>query len=304
MSVDKNFEQAPPHKYRSSKKVVELLSQEHDLILVHPGDFHPQEAAVSRSFRYLEPGKLEIIPRKHLPEGDLFIVYGDETSKNPGLDFGRQFYSSLRNLRRQERFPYFLNDPDAEEATLKDYLAELYEQGDFSVAATFHYLNKENSQRLLEKHGQLVFKPIFGCGSAGVHKISSLDELDELDRLGSEEEVRKNYAIQELLNGSEIRVIILGGEFLCSREDINYHPWSDRKTLMTKVGNPTAFQIDTSQRIAQRLKADLVGVDFIGDKVYEINGTGTGLIAYDENCRLLFDRTPEFVDYVNRILKK
>lgn len=299
ISVEQNFEQTPPHKYRSSKKIVHLLNEQYELILVNPGDFDPVEATVHQFFKYLGPGKLEAVSEKHVPEGDLFIIYGDETSKNPGLIFGRNFYSCLRNLRSQRRFPRFLNDPDTEESTLKDYLVKLRSEGEFSIADTFDQVDVEKAQELLDRYGQLVFKPIYGCGSAGVKKISSLDELGEL---GEDSKIKSDYVAQELLGGSEMNVVILDGDFLCSREDTNYHPWSDKKTMKTRVGSPTSFQLDIAKRIARRLKADLLRVDFIGNKVYEINGTGSGLIAVNEEGQQLFDKTSDFVRYVNHLL--
>ena len=292
MSVEKDFEKTPSDKYRTSKKIISVLNRLSDLVLVTPTEYN-EDLSVSSAYKILD-GELVTTQGRHVPHGDLFITYGDETSKNLGLGFARMQYDYLSRLEESGSFTQFFNKSEVEERTMKENLINLRAQFGDVFAQTYKVEDERQIQELFNKHGSLIAKPIFGCASAGVKKINNMSDFyqNELN------EKINDYVFQEPLNGLETRVIVLGGEYLGSRQDLHYEPWSEKKPS-TKIGSPSVQMIDFTKDLAENMGADILGVDFMDDKVYEINGTGTGLIAYNDN-ELLFDYTPQFVDYVEK----
>lgn len=293
MSIEKGFLDSPPNAYRSSKRIVPKLNDLVNLHLVHPSDYLFGTSEILKSYKY-HAGRLVEYQSRHQPEGDIFIIYGDETSKNHGVDFGREQYAFLRNLRARGLFNRFINDPNTEELMMKDALVNLCKEPALSVASTFCIPIQSEMKQLIEQYGYLILKPKFGCRSTGVKKITSLHDVQNID-FG---QLRNNYVLQEPLDGPEVRVVILEGEFLFARHDENLHPWDNPKDAFTKVGEPNNFQITTAKNIATRVKADIIGIDFIGCKVYELNGTGTGLVICNQLGQELVDYTSHFVDWI------
>jgi len=297
MSVEEGFEKTPESKYRTSKKIISLLNEKYDLFLVNPADYSMSNLEINRAFKF-DGSNLTQVLNKHQPEGDMFIIYGDETSKNKGIEFGRAEYKFLKQLEKSGNFGYFFNRPSTEEATLKDNLVALHRTYPDLVAKTFFYENEDQMKSEFKKNEFLVIKPIFGCASAGVKKITSIGDLENI---ATKEILQKNYVFQEPLQGPEVRVILLDKTYLGSRQDINYQPWAVSPALTT-MGNPSSQQIVESKELASHLGADILGVDFMGSKVYEINGTGTGLIAVNQKGNLLFDYTSNFLKFIEQKL--
>ncbi len=297
MSVEKDFHLAPPKLYRTSRKIIEKLNDISDLTLVHPGDYDISSGRILAGHKSLGPTKIKQVLGPHVPEGDMFIIYGDETSKNVGLDFARNQYKFLRNLKQNGNFSAFYNEPETEERTLKDALVELSKDDSLCIAKSYFFQNDEQVNQMLSTYGSVFLKPIFGCRMAGVQKISSLDDLKNLNI--PESELQGNYILQEPLvdpENTEKRIIILDGNHLVSRTHFDRNkPWETSYNQKTAVYNPTEKEIEVSKNIASRIGGYLVGVDFIGSKVNEVNGTGTAVKTHLPDETLLYDKTDEVV---------
>ena len=128
-------------------------------------------------------------------------------------------------------------------------------------------------QEFREKYGDIILKPLYGNGGAGVFKINYNDKnfvaLFELFQMNSTEPLIAQEFLPEVVNGDK-RIILLDGEILGA---INRIPQKGEIRSNMHVGG---------KAVATELSIDeikiFVGIDVIGGKLTEINVTSpTGL---------------------------
>ena len=142
-------------------------------------------------------------------------------------------------------------------------------------------------QEFREKYGDIILKPLYGNGGAGVFKINYNDKnfvaLFELFQMNSTEPLIAQEFLPEVINGDK-RIILLDGEILGA---INRIPQKGEIRSNMHVGGKavaTELSIDEikiCEQISYTLKEHgqiFVGIDVIGGKLTEINVTSpTGL---------------------------
>ena len=142
-------------------------------------------------------------------------------------------------------------------------------------------------QEFREKYGDIILKPLYGNGGAGVFKINYNDKnfvaLFELFQMNSTEPLIAQEFLPEVINGDK-RIILLDGEILGA---INRIPQKGEIRSNMHVGGKavaTELSIDDIKicdQISSHLKKHgqiFVGIDVIGGKLTEINVTSpTGL---------------------------
>ena len=142
-------------------------------------------------------------------------------------------------------------------------------------------------QEFREKYGDIILKPLYGNGGAGVFKINYNDKnfvaLFELFQMNSTEPLIAQEFLPEVINGDK-RIILLDGEILGA---INRIPQKGEIRSNMHVGGKavaTELSIDEIKicdEIGSTLKEHgqiFVGIDVIGGKLTEINVTSpTGL---------------------------
>ena len=142
-------------------------------------------------------------------------------------------------------------------------------------------------QEFREKYGDIILKPLYGNGGAGVFKINYNDKnfvaLFELFQMNSTEPLIAQEFLPEVINGDK-RIILLDGEILGA---INRIPKKGEIRSNMHVGGKavaTELSIDEikiCEQISYTLKEHgqiFVGIDVIGGKLTEINVTSpTGL---------------------------
>ena len=142
-------------------------------------------------------------------------------------------------------------------------------------------------QEFREKYGDIILKPLYGNGGAGVFKINYNDKnfvaLFELFQMNSTEPLIAQEFLPEVINGDK-RIILLDGEILGA---INRIPQKGEIRSNMHVGGKavaTELSIDEikiCEQIGSILKEHgqiFVGIDVIGGKLTEINVTSpTGL---------------------------
>ena len=142
-------------------------------------------------------------------------------------------------------------------------------------------------QEFREKYGDIILKPLYGNGGAGVFKINYNDKnfvaLFELFQMNSTEPLIAQEFLPEVVNGDK-RIILLDGEILGA---INRIPQKGEIRSNMHVGGKavaTELSIDEikiCEQIGSTLKEHgqiFVGIDVIGGKLTEINVTSpTGL---------------------------
>ncbi|MFP4189533.1 MAG: RimK family alpha-L-glutamate ligase [Candidatus Woesearchaeota archaeon] len=293
LSIREDIEQVPEHK-SSDHTFAQRLNEMYDLHLVHPCEYDLETLTVGASYQYESPDKKTLKQPRHTPEGDLFIIFSDGSNRNRGLDFALREYEFLNTLKQENMFQYFFNEPETEEKTLKSGLIELSENDDM-IAETQSF-TKENVEEMTGKYGSVVAKPIFGSQMAGVQLLHSLDDIK-----GDISYFEENYVLQEPLEGYEKRIVVMDGRPLFSRiHKDRPNPWRESTNPTVELYSPTPDEMAVALRTADRIGAYLAGVDFIGDKVNEVNGSGTGIYFKDDNTGEYIDKTPDLVDYIRR----
>lgn len=275
----------------SDHKFIERLNEICDLHLVHPCEYNFDSGTVMASYQYVNSKKIILKQKEHRPNGDLFIIFSDGSNKNRGLDFAINEYHFLKNLKYDNSFEKFFNEPETEELTLKSYLTYLSKDNHLGIAKTMEY-NYDNLERLLEQYGKVIAKPIFGCQMTGVQMIKEVSEFNE--------NLTENYILQEPLFGPEKRIVVMDGQVIMARiHQDRKNPWN-KGSASIQGYLPTSDEINIAINNTKSIGAYLAGVDFIGSKVNEINGSGTGIRYYDSETKKLIDKTPDLVNYIVR----
>ena len=142
-------------------------------------------------------------------------------------------------------------------------------------------------QEFREKYGDIILKPLYGNGGAGVFKINYNDKnfvaLFELFQMNSTEPLIAQEFLPEVINGDK-RIILLDGEILGA---INRIPQKGEiRSNMHVGGKAVATELSIDEiKICEQISFNLkehgqifVGIDVIGGKLTEINVTSpTGL---------------------------
>ncbi len=145
----------------------------------------------------------------------------------------------------------------------------------------------EEIQEFREKYGDIILKPLYGNGGAGVFKINYNDKnfvaLFELFQMNSTEPLIAQEFLPEVINGDK-RIILLDGEILGA---INRIPQKGEiRSNMHVGGKAVATELSIDEiKICDEIGSNLkehgqifVGIDVIGGKLTEINVTSpTGL---------------------------
>ena len=142
-------------------------------------------------------------------------------------------------------------------------------------------------QKFREQYGEIILKPLYGNGGAGVFKLDNDDKnfvsLMELFLMNSSEPLIAQEFIPEVSKGDK-RIILLDGEILGA---INRIPKKGEIRSNMHVGGKAAAtelsvdEINICNEIGDNLRKNgqiFVGIDVIGGKLTEINVTSpTGL---------------------------
>lgn len=151
---------------------------------------------------------------------------------------------------------------------------------------------EEDIRAFRSDHGDIIVKPLYGNGGAGVFHLkegdSNLGSLMEMFLAASREPVMVQRFLPEVVQGDK-RIILIDGEAVGA---INRVP-ADGEIRSNLVAGGTAVQSSLTpreQEICARLKPELkerglvfVGIDVIGDWLTEINVTSpTGLQAVNK----------------------
>jgi len=157
------------------------------------------------------------------------------------------------------------------------------------MPATLITRREDEVRAFREKHGDIIVKPLYGNGGAGVFHLrkddSNLSSLMEMFLEASAEPVMVQEFLPEVVRGDK-RIILVNGEAVGA---VNRVPATGeiRSNLVAGGAAEPSRLTEREQEICDRLKPELkkrgllfVGIDVIGDWLTEINVTSpTGLQA-------------------------
>lgn len=143
-----------------------------------------------------------------------------------------------------------------------------------------------------QKHGEIVVKPLYGNGGAGVFHLkegdSNLGSLMEMFLMGSREPVMVQKFLPEVREGDK-RVILIDGEAVGAinrvpaKGEVRSNLVAGGKAVRSSL---TEREVEICDTIGPDLKArglTFVGIDVIGDWLTEINVTSpTGLQSVNQ----------------------
>ncbi|MEI8396021.1 MAG: glutathione synthase [Rhodospirillaceae bacterium] len=156
------------------------------------------------------------------------------------------------------------------------------------MAPTLVTANREEIEAFRNEHEDIIVKPLFGCGGAGVFHLKPGDEnlssvLELFGQLYPREPLMVQRYLPEIRNGDK-RIILIEGEPVgavsrmpqCGEARANFHSGGQAaRTMLTERERAICTAIGPFLRANGLL---FTGIDVIGDYLTEINVTSpTGL---------------------------
>ena len=234
------------------------------------------------------------VPGNHFSLGDFKILdLGSDIDvvlmrQDPPFDLG--YITATHLLERLKGETLVVNDP----AAVRDAPEKVWVL-DFArfMPPTMVTRSLGAARKFIEKHGDVVLKPLHGNAGKAVFKIgrdgTNLSALMELFNATYREPHVLQAFLPEVADGDK-RIILIDGEFAGA---INRRPAAgDIRSNLAAGGTAEAADLtDTEREICEALKPELkargllfVGIDVIGGKwLTEINVTSpTGIVAIDK----------------------
>ncbi len=293
--------------YPTFNSIINILNNNSELTITNPKHYGFETNELKKTFKY-KNSKIISHQEDIVPSADLWIVYSDgypTNEKSLGYlcktNFINDQISFLKNFENKIKI---INPPVNEEKTQKIYLANLnYEK--LAVIPTYFTNSKKELEELLSEKKELVAKPNIGGARLGIEKINSNSNLKKFF------ESPEPYVFQELYKGPETRIWFLDEKAIGARMAIGRRtPWSNEQENYHVLNNhqiPKLEQkIKDAKKILKEFKINkgIYSVDFMADKVNEINGGGLGFTFNDKQNNQIVDYRPELEKYLLEKIEK
>ena len=214
-------------------------------------------------------------------EVDVLLLRND-----PSIDFERPWAMEAGILFGREavkRGTIVLNDPDS----LGRAINKLYFQS-FPIEARAETLitkNEDDIKAFAKEHGTIILKPLQGSGGTGVFKVEAKTKANMnqmIEAIGRDGYIIAQAYVPAAKKG-DIRFFFLNGNPLqvkgkycalrrvAAADDIRSNIHAGAKAEAVEIGEA---ELNVAEMIRPKLIADgmfLVGVDFVGDKILEVN---------------------------------
>jgi hypothetical protein len=250
------------------------------------------------------------------PAADLWIVYSDGYYfEHRALGFQRQrdfFDAQIAFHQRQiERgnVGIVINDPAVEARTLKSWLASV-DTVAHRVIPTHLFASIDEVRDFQCEHGEVVAKLAWGGAGTGACRLSSEADVrafcDALEKSDGTE--LSDYCFQPFLRGDEKRMWFAGGRFVAGRSIRGRAtPWSPRSPeydVRPYDAGSEGFcaDLEAAQDLCRLSGLNVGAIDFIGDRINEINGCGTLFTEY-RGWQCIVDARPALVRYFSELLQ-
>ncbi|HKR00181.1 MAG TPA: hypothetical protein VJT09_05880 [Pyrinomonadaceae bacterium] len=302
-------------KSTTMRKFITVLDKYFDLLVVPVSGYDFARGRV-RAYRRQKGGAFESVGMIE-PAADLWIVYSDGYYLNHrrfGFKLRRDYFNAQLELHQKQldagRVRLMINSPEAEARTLKSWLTTL----DFKktkVIPTYSFRSIDGVYDFQRKAKAIVVKPVWGGSSTHVRALTEECGVrkfhSDLNRFSDRD--LSDYCFQAFQQGDEKRLWFIGGEFVGGRRFRGREtPWSDwaNNCHLSKYGarsrNGFAADLEAARRLCELAGISVGCIDFIGDRVNEINGGGTVLTTL-ERRKVLVDARPAFIDYILRLME-
>ncbi len=292
----------------TQRSLVTALDRHAELIVATCGDYDFGRGRV-RAWRRIGGGRFEEIGMIE-PAADLWIVYSDGyylDHRARGFAKRRDFFRAQIDFHERclanGSVGRIINEPAVEARTLKSWFAEI-DPEECGIMPTHVASSLDEVSDLHRRYGTIVAKLNWGGAGGGARKLTDESDVqrfaEALDEAGAEE--LSDYCFQPYLPGDEKRLWFAGGRCVAGRRRHGGPtPWSDSTpnydTRPYGAGDEGyAADLDAAERLARRAGLGFGAIDFIGERINEINGCGTIFTEYKFwNC--IVDARPALLRY-------
>jgi hypothetical protein len=295
-------------RHMTQRSLVTALDKCADLLVVPAGGYDFVNGRV-RAYRRVRGGQFQEVGMV-VPTADLWIVYSDGYYlDHPALGFTkrRDFFRAQMEFHQAQvdagRVARVVNEPHVEARTLKSWLASL-DSKQYRVIPT-HLFSSIDEVRDFHKGSRgVVAKLDWGGGGGGARRLMNEDDVAHFEEelsVSTDRDLR-DYCFQPYLPGEEKRLWFVGGRFIAGRRSHGRAtPWSGSGAdhcVCVYDAHSEGFRADlaAAERLCKFAGLDVGSIDFIGDRINEINGCGTIFTEY-RNWDCIVDARPALVNY-------
>ncbi|HUQ31417.1 MAG TPA: hypothetical protein VM095_04820 [Pyrinomonadaceae bacterium] len=303
--------------FSTLRKFITLMDRRFDLLLLPINGYDFQRGRV-RAFKRVKGGSFENIGMIK-PEGDLWLVYSDGYYLNHrrfGFRLRRDYFNAQIDFH-QKHFSLgcvslMINNPEAEARTLKNWFATLNHRRT-RVIRTHMFPRIDEVYDFQKKQRRIVVKPDWGGASAEVQLLEDETAVRKFHGKLKRRTDRdlSDYCFQSFCEGDEKRLWFVGGKFVAGRKyygrEMPWQDWNEKCRIFAYNKNSQrGFQQDlaAAESLCKLSGISVGAIDFIGDRINEINGAGTVMTTMDtSNRRVFVDTRPAFIRYLLELLK-
>ena len=301
-------------RYMTQRSLVTALDKHADLLVATAGAYDFKTGRV-RAYRRTRGGRFEDVGMAPAA-AHLWIVYSDGyylDHRTLGFARRRDFFDAQIDFHQKQldagNVGRMVNEPAVEARTLKSWFAALAAE-EVGVIPTGLPGSIEDVYDCRRKHGALVVKPVWSGGGAGTRRLQSDDDVRRFHEAlarGGETELR-DYCFQPYRPGDEKRMWFVGGRFVAGRyirgratpwsrstPDYDVRPYGDESEGF-------AADLAAAERLCKLSGLNVGAIDFIGDRINEINGCGTIFTEY-KGWQRIVDARPALVRYFVDLLR-
>ncbi|MBA2733715.1 MAG: hypothetical protein H0U54_12575 [Acidobacteria bacterium] len=300
--------------FTTMRKFLTLMDQHFDLLVI-PINGYDFKRCQAFAFKRLKGGAFETVGMIK-PEGDLWLVYSDGyylDHRRFGFRLRRDYFNAQIDFHQTQlsrgSVSLMVNQPESEARTLKSWLASLSFKK-MRVIPTHIFNSIDEVYDFQRKKRSIVVKPIWGGASTEVQLL-----IDEAMVRKFHNKLKKHsdrdlsdYCFQGYCQGDEKRLWFVGGKFVAGRKYRGREtPWEDwnEKCRLTAYNKSShrgfAGDLAAAQYICELSGISVGAIDFIGDRINEINGCGTVMTTMDQR-RLFVDTRPAFINYLLKLM--
>jgi hypothetical protein len=297
------------------RKIITVLDRHFDLLVIPISSYDFKNGHV-RAYRRVKGGAFKSVGAIK-PEGDLWIVYTDGYYLNHrrfGFRQRRDFFNAQIEFHQKHlsagSVHMMVNSPEAEARTLKSWLTTLNFKKT-KVIPTYGFSSIDEVYDFQKQKRSIVAKPIWGGASTQVRMLTDEATVREFHNHLKKYSDRdlSDFCFQVFCSGDEKRLWFMGGEFIAGRKfrgrETPWSEWADDCRLSTydkRSRNGFAADLAAARQLCDLSGISVGCIDFIGNRINEINGGGTVLTTHEKR-RLFVDTRPAFIKYILELMK-
>jgi len=262
----------------SGSLVRAFANRGHILNIIHPNDLYKINDEIYSKNIYGFDNNVGFYKKdvRCLLSGDVFFVYG--LGEDNDLDISKNFMNYLYQIEKQ--FNLVLNSAESTSYEFKPKQKTL----DLPWIPKFQVNSKNDLVSLVKYNEKIIAKPTIGFAGKGVHYIGNIDDIDFIPSH------QINYYVYEkfLPAREERRYLFLDNQLIIRRKIGKTGYPGKEEVISVDLFEGIDREIKLSKKIISNLEMFYGSVDFRGEYLLEINGSGTGVapptINGQEDC--------------------